>query len=174
MTISSLPTSAVAIVTVLVLFSLASATRVINSDGFDRNVTIAADFGEMAIYDDPRSYTTVATFHDYKVRKNGYQLDHKMACYASNGTESKGWGTRYGWVALCRPGVQPEIICGQCLRIQKIDADYITARIVDQCSSDEGGLVLDYDTVFEPIDKSGTGKKAGHMSVEYHFVSCYQ
>ncbi|CAN1765159.1 unnamed protein product [Linum perenne] len=97
-----------------------------------------------------------------------------MACYDSNVTESKQWGTRYGWVAFCQPGVKPEIICGRCLRIQKIDADYITARIVDQCSNDNGGLVLDYDTVFEPIDKSGSGKRAGYMQVEYHFVSCYQ
>ncbi|CAN1132365.1 PR4B [Linum perenne] len=121
------------------------------------------------------SYHKDATFHDYGAKKNSYKLTDDMACYASNGTASSEWGQKYGWVAFCERDATPDTICGRCLRVQKEGADYTTARIVDLCPETNGaGLVLDYDTVFEPIDKSGSGKKAGHMSVEYHFVSCYQ
>jgi hypothetical protein len=46
----------------------------------------------------------------------------------------------------------------------------ITARIVDQCSN--GGLDLDYDTVFSKIDTNGAGINAGHLTVTYQFVDC--
>ena len=46
----------------------------------------------------------------------------------------------------------------------------ITARIVDQCSN--GGLDLDYDTVFSKIDTNGAGYNAGHLTVNYQFVNC--
>ena len=46
----------------------------------------------------------------------------------------------------------------------------ITARIVDQCSN--GGLDLDYDTVFSKIDTNGGGVNAGHLTVNYQFVNC--
>ncbi|CAN1132357.1 unnamed protein product [Linum perenne] len=49
----------------------------------------------------------------------------------------------------------------------------ITARIVDQCTRPESGLVLDYKTVFEPLDdKTGRGKRFGSIFVTYQFVSC--
>ncbi|EMS52461.1 Wheatwin-2 [Triticum urartu] len=46
----------------------------------------------------------------------------------------------------------------------------ITARIVDQCSN--GGLDLDFDTVFSKIDTDGQGVAQGHLTVNYQFVDC--
>ena len=42
--------------------------------------------------------------------------------------------------------------------------------IVDQCSN--GGLDLDYDTAFKPLDTDGQGINAGHLTVNYQFVNC--
>jgi hypothetical protein len=44
------------------------------------------------------------------------------------------------------------------------------ARIVDQCSN--GGLDLDFDTVFSKIDTNGMGVQRGHLIVNYQFVNC--
>jgi hypothetical protein len=46
----------------------------------------------------------------------------------------------------------------------------LTVRIVDQCSN--GGLDLDYDTAFKPLDTNGAGLNAGHLTVSYQFVNC--
>jgi hypothetical protein len=46
----------------------------------------------------------------------------------------------------------------------------ITARIVDQCSN--GGLDLDYDTVFTKIDSNRQGFQQGHLTVNYQFIDC--
>lgn len=46
----------------------------------------------------------------------------------------------------------------------------IVARIVDKCAN--GGLDLDFDTVFRPIDTDGRGFQMGHLKVDYEFVSC--
>jgi len=46
----------------------------------------------------------------------------------------------------------------------------LTVRIVDQCSN--GGLDLDYDTAFKPLDTDGQGINAGHLTVNYQFVNC--
>jgi hypothetical protein len=46
----------------------------------------------------------------------------------------------------------------------------IVARIVDQCSN--GGLDLDYETVFKKIDTNGQGYQMGHLNVDYQFVAC--
>lgn len=46
----------------------------------------------------------------------------------------------------------------------------IIVRIVDQCSN--GGLDLDYNTVFKKIDTNGKGYRDGHMFVNYRFVKC--
>lgn len=48
--------------------------------------------------------------------------------------------------------------------------DQITARIVDQCAN--GGLDLDWDTVFSKIDSDGQGYQNGHLIVDYQFVDC--
>ena len=45
-----------------------------------------------------------------------------------------------------------------------------TARIVDQCSN--GGLDLDFETVFKKIDTDGRGYQMGHLDVDYQFVGC--
>ena len=45
-----------------------------------------------------------------------------------------------------------------------------TVRIVDACGS--GGLELDLDTAFHPIDTDGNGFKQGHLTVDYVFVDC--
>uniref|UniRef100_A0A0D3HNJ9 Barwin domain-containing protein n=1 Tax=Oryza barthii TaxID=65489 RepID=A0A0D3HNJ9_9ORYZ len=46
----------------------------------------------------------------------------------------------------------------------------ITARIVDKCAN--GGLDLDWDTVFSKIDTDGQGFQRGHLTVDYSFVNC--
>uniref|UniRef100_A0A803PZP5 Barwin domain-containing protein n=1 Tax=Cannabis sativa TaxID=3483 RepID=A0A803PZP5_CANSA len=46
----------------------------------------------------------------------------------------------------------------------------ITARIVDQCSN--GGLDLDFNTIFKPLDTDGRGFQQGSMQVGYTFVDC--
>uniref|UniRef100_A0A0D9XTR4 Barwin domain-containing protein n=1 Tax=Leersia perrieri TaxID=77586 RepID=A0A0D9XTR4_9ORYZ len=46
----------------------------------------------------------------------------------------------------------------------------IIARIVDQCSN--GGLDLDYETIFKKIDTDGRGYQMGHLQVDYKFVNC--
>nr|CAB3490171.1 unnamed protein product [Digitaria exilis] len=43
-------------------------------------------------------------------------------------------------------------------------------KIVDQCSN--GGLDLDYETVFKKIDTNGQGYQMGHLNVDYQFVAC--
>ena len=43
------------------------------------------------------------------------------------------------------------------------------ARIVDQCSN--GGLDLDFETVFKKIDTNGQGYQMGHLNVDYQFIS---
>jgi hypothetical protein len=44
------------------------------------------------------------------------------------------------------------------------------ARIVDKCSN--GGLDLDFETVFKKIDTNGQGYQMGHLNVDYQFVNC--
>ncbi|CAN0900382.1 PR4B [Linum grandiflorum] len=125
-------------------------------------------------------FVTLATYDDYKLEARGWKLSPEFACLAWNRDESKEWGAKYGWVAYCLPNqisIGEYGFCGACLRIQNQQTgDYITARIVDQCSKPKGRLVLDYKTVFEPIDdhKTRIGEKIGQIFVEYHFVSCYQ
>ena len=46
----------------------------------------------------------------------------------------------------------------------------LTVRIVDQCSN--GGLDLDFETVFKKIDTDGHGYQMGHLDVDYQFVGC--
>ena len=48
--------------------------------------------------------------------------------------------------------------------------DKETVRIVDECGS--GGLELDLETAFRPIDSNGNGFKQGHLVVDYEFVDC--
>ncbi|XBI50394.1 hypothetical protein VPH35_113805 [Triticum aestivum] len=80
--------------------------------------------------------------------------------------------SKYGWTAFCGPaGPTGQASCGKCLQVTNTATGaQITVRIVDQCSN--GGLDLDYDTVFSKIDTNGVGMQQGHLTVNYQFVDC--
>ncbi|VAH21655.1 hypothetical protein VPH35_010546 [Triticum aestivum] len=85
---------------------------------------------------------------------------------------SYAWRSKYGWTAFCGPaGPTGQASCGKCLLVTNTATGaQITARIVDQCSN--GGLDLDFDTVFSKIDTDGQGVAQGHLTVNYQFVDC--
>ncbi|CAN1245564.1 PR4B [Linum grandiflorum] len=156
-----------ALLTTMLILVSATATRVVNSSN---NGSISSNASFTAADDPGQSFYTIAKYNKYDPAKHDWKLTNNFACKKY---EAPDWGSTYGWVAYCLPknAVIGADICGQCVRIQKINMDYITARVVDQCSNEHGtGLVLDYDTVFSQIEKT----EAGRASVEYHFVSCYQ
>ncbi|CAN0829470.1 PR4B [Linum grandiflorum] len=165
-------TSAVAVLATVLTVVSASAARVINIDSF--NASFSAVVNDNLIYDAGQSFLTTAKYNKYNPANHDWKLPSDLACKPY---ETADWGSKYGWVAYCLPK-QATIrsdICGQCVRIQKIDMDYITARVVDQCTVEQdGGLVLDYETVFLPMEKTEDGRASGEVRVEYHFVSCYQ
>ncbi|KAI3845921.1 hypothetical protein MKX03_029071 [Papaver bracteatum] len=82
------------------------------------------------------------------------------------------WRQKYPWTAFCGPvGPRGQESCGKCLRVtNRGTRAAITVRIVDQCSN--GGLDLDFDGAFKPIDTDGLGYNTGHMFVDYEFVNC--
>ncbi|VAH21654.1 unnamed protein product [Triticum turgidum subsp. durum] len=66
---------------------------------------------------------------------------------------SYAWRSKYGWTAFCGPaGPTGQASCGKCLL--------------------NGGLDLDFDTVFSKIDTDGQGVAQGHLTVNYQFVDC--
>ncbi|KAF8039076.1 hypothetical protein BT93_B1579 [Corymbia citriodora subsp. variegata] len=114
-----------------------------------------------------------ATYHYYNPAQNGWDLNAVSAyCATWDASEPLAWRQKYGWTAFCGPvGPQGQESCGKCLRITNTGTNaQIIARIVDQCSN--GGLDLDYDTIFRPLDTDGSGYNQGHLIVNYDFVDC--
>ncbi|KAI6685010.1 hypothetical protein NL676_030923 [Syzygium grande] len=114
-----------------------------------------------------------ATYHYYNPAQNGWDLNAVSAyCSTWDANKPLAWRRKYGWTAFCGPvGPHGQAACGKCLRITNTRTHaQITARIVDQCSN--GGLDLDYNTIFRPLDTDGNGYNQGHLTVNYQFVNC--
>ncbi|XP_030521104.1 barwin-like [Rhodamnia argentea] len=114
-----------------------------------------------------------ATYHYYNPAQNGWNLNAVSAyCSTWDANKPLAWRQKYGWIAFCAPaGPHGQQACGKCLRITNTRTKaQVTARIVDQCSN--GGLDLDYNTVFHPLDTDGQGYKQGYLTVNYETVNC--
>ncbi|KAK3441845.1 hypothetical protein EUGRSUZ_B02122 [Eucalyptus grandis] len=97
-----------------------------------------------------------ATYHYYNPDQNGWNLNAVSAyCATWDANKPLAWRKKYGWTAFCGPvGPRGQEACGKCLR----------------CSN--GGLDLDYNTIFRPLDTDGNGYNQGHLTVNYQFVNC--
>ncbi|TVU03085.1 hypothetical protein EJB05_27591 [Eragrostis curvula] len=114
-----------------------------------------------------------ATYHLYNPAQNGWDLNRVSAyCATWDANKPLSWRKKYGWTAFCGPaGPKGQASCGKCIKVtNRATGASIVARIVDQCSN--GGLDLDYETVFKKIDTNGQGFQKGHLNVNYQFVSC--
>ncbi|KAI3407764.1 uncharacterized protein J3R85_020772 [Psidium guajava] len=114
-----------------------------------------------------------ATYNYYNPAQNGWDLNAvKAYCATWDAGKPLAWRKKYGWTAFCGPvGPRGQQACGKCLRITNTRTNaQVTARIVDQCSN--GGLDLDYNTIFHPLDTDGNGYNQGHLTVNYQFVNC--
>uniref|UniRef100_A0A0E0J3S7 Barwin domain-containing protein n=1 Tax=Oryza nivara TaxID=4536 RepID=A0A0E0J3S7_ORYNI len=87
-----------------------------------------------------------ATYHFYRPAANGWDL-------TATGAFCSTWdaGKPFDWRS-------------------KATGAQTTARIVDKCTN--GGLDLDWDTVFSKIDTDGQGFQRGHLTIDYSFVNC--
>uniref|UniRef100_A0A0D3HNK0 Barwin domain-containing protein n=1 Tax=Oryza barthii TaxID=65489 RepID=A0A0D3HNK0_9ORYZ len=100
-----------------------------------------------------------ATYHFYRPAANGWDLTATGAfCSTWDAGKPFDWRSKYGWTAFCGPVTN------------RATGAQITARIVDKCAN--GGLDLDWDTVFSKIDTDGQGFQRGHLTVDYSFVNC--
>ncbi|KAL6841611.1 hypothetical protein ACP4OV_028550 [Aristida adscensionis] len=114
-----------------------------------------------------------ATYHLYNPPENGWDLNRVSAyCATWDADKPLSWRQQYGWTAFCGPaGPRGQASCGQCIRVtNRGTGASIVARIVDQCSN--GGLDLDFETVFKKIDTDNRGYQMGHLNVDYEFVGC--
>ncbi|XP_052135129.1 barwin [Oryza glaberrima] len=116
-----------------------------------------------------------ATYHYYRPAQNNWDLGAPAVsayCATWDANKPLSWRQKYGWTAFCGPvGPRGQAACGKCLRVTNTATGaQITARIVDQCAN--GGLDLDWDTVFTKIDTDGQGYQKGHLIVNYKFVDC--
>ncbi|KAI3912949.1 hypothetical protein MKW98_019302 [Papaver atlanticum] len=103
-----------------------------------------------------------ATYHIYNPAKIGWNLNKASAyCSTWDANKSLAWRKKYGWTAFCGPAGPV---------YNRSTGAKIIVRSVDQCSN--GGLDLDYNTVFKKIDTNGKGYRDGHMFVNYSFVKC--
>ncbi|KAF4381764.1 hypothetical protein G4B88_002914 [Cannabis sativa] len=122
----------------------------------------------------PSGETVVrATYHFYNPAENNWDLMAVSAfCSTWDANKPFSWRSKYGWTAFCGPsGPRGRDSCGKCLRLRNVGTGAtITARIVDQCSN--GGLDLDFNTIFKPLDTDGRGFQQGSMQVGYTFVDC--
>nr|AGT16000.1 hypothetical protein SHCRBa_135_C14_R_40 [Saccharum hybrid cultivar R570]AGT17441.1 vacuolar defense protein [Saccharum hybrid cultivar R570] len=114
-----------------------------------------------------------ATYHLYNPQQNNWNLNAVSAyCATWDADKPASWRQQYGWTAFCGPlGPRGQAACGKCIRVTNRETGAsTTARIVDQCSN--GGLDLDFETVFKKIDTDGRGYQMGHLDVDYQFVAC--
>ena len=114
-----------------------------------------------------------ATYHLYNPAQNGWDLNRVSAyCATWDANKPLSWRQKYGWTAFCGPsGPKGQASCGKCIRVtNRATGASTVARIVDQCSN--GGLDLDFETVFKKIDTNRQGYQMGHLNVDYQFVSC--
>ncbi|XP_022742085.1 wheatwin-1-like [Durio zibethinus] len=121
----------------------------------------------------PSESNVTAYWTDYNVTNNNWDYHAaKVSCAAVDGDKPLEWRSKYGWTGFCGSvGPQGEDACGLCLKVTNTatNAEEIV-RIVDACGS--GGLVLDLETAFRPIDTNGNGYAQGHLTVDYEFVDC--
>ncbi|XP_059077202.1 pathogenesis-related protein PR-4-like [Cryptomeria japonica] len=113
-----------------------------------------------------------ATYNLYNPQNIGWDLNTaSVYCATWDADKPLDWRMKYGWTAFCGPvGPTGQASCGMCLKVTNRDTQaQTTVRIVDQCSN--GGLDLDVNE-FNKIDTNGNGYNAGHLQVDYEFVSC--
>ncbi|GJN04478.1 hypothetical protein PR202_gb13037 [Eleusine coracana subsp. coracana] len=139
-----------------------------------RALMVAALLFAAAVMATAQSASNVrATYHLYNPAQNGWDLNRVSAyCATWDANKPLSWRKKYGWTAFCGPaGPKGRDSCGKCIRVRnRATGASIVARIVDQCSN--GGLDLDYETVFKKIDTDRQGYQMGHLKVDYQFVSC--
>ncbi|KAF4373345.1 hypothetical protein F8388_026176 [Cannabis sativa] len=114
-----------------------------------------------------------ATYHYYDPQQKNWDLMAASAyCSTWDASKPYSWRSKYGWTAFCGPsGPRGRDSCGKCLRLRNVATGAtITARIVDQCSN--GGLDLDFNTIFKPLDTNGRGVQQGSLQVGYTYVNC--
>ncbi|XVF42200.1 hypothetical protein PTKIN_Ptkin01aG0341100 [Pterospermum kingtungense] len=113
-----------------------------------------------------------AYWTDYNVTNNNWNLSVAPACAGKLGNKSLEWRSKYGWTGFCGSVTPPGgETCGLCLKVtNRATKAEETVRIVDTCGS--GGLELDLETAFNPIDTDGEGLALGHLYVDYEFVDC--
>ncbi|XWS64709.1 hypothetical protein CRYUN_Cryun05aG0026700 [Craigia yunnanensis] len=110
---------------------------------------------------------------DYHTKELNWDMSKAhVFCATWDAHRSLEWRSKYNWIAFCGPdGPHGQEACGKCLNVTNTDTkDEEIARIVDACGS--GGLELDLETAFNPIDTNGKGNERGHLIVDYEFVDC--
>ncbi|KAE8670957.1 Pathoproteinsis-related protein PR-4 [Hibiscus syriacus] len=119
------------------------------------------------------AYLTQGTAYwiNYHADQNGWDMDKAhVACASKFSHMPIEWRSKYYWTAFCGlNGPSYPSSCGQCLKVTnpKNDAS-VVVRIVDQCGLASMGLD---EPAFDMID-DGSGKHAGHLTVNYELVDC--
>ncbi|XWS64708.1 hypothetical protein CRYUN_Cryun05aG0026600 [Craigia yunnanensis] len=155
---------------------LETAFKPIDTDGkgfAQGHLVVDYKFVDCEAVPGPGESDVTAYWTDYNVKKNNwdYHAAH-VFCAALDGDKPLEWRSKYGWTGFCgKVGPQGDEACGKCLKITNTDTkDEEIVRIVDKCGS--GGLELDLETAFNPIDTDGKGHEQGHLIVDYEFVDC--
>ncbi|KAK8502383.1 hypothetical protein V6N11_047971 [Hibiscus sabdariffa] len=102
--------------------------------------------------------------YDWDMKKAG------VACASRDADKPFEWRSKYYWTAFCGSGGPSyPASCGQCLKVTNpTNEASLVVRIVDTCGS--GSMDLD-EPAFDMID-DGSGKKLGHLTVNYEVVDC--
>ncbi|XVF31124.1 hypothetical protein REPUB_Repub16aG0118700 [Reevesia pubescens] len=121
----------------------------------------------------PGETNVEAYWTDYRPLKNNWSMNAaNVFCAEVDGDKPLEWRSKYGWTGFCgKVGPQGISACGKCLKVTNrgTEAEEIV-RIVDTCGT--GPLEMDLETAFNPIDTDGSGRKLGHLMVDYEFVDC--
>ncbi|CAN6372868.1 unnamed protein product [Urochloa humidicola] len=134
-------------------------------------VLLCATVSMAAAWSDWSQSNLYASYHAYNPKQNGWDLNKVNAyCASCDANKPLWWRKRYGWVGLCEQWDSTNY-CGMCIKVTNTATGaWVVARIVDKCS--DGGMKLDYETVFKKIDTDGQGYTKGYLNVDYESVAC--